>query len=244
MTRRLAIASVVSALALAVLVGLGVWQMQRLHWKQALIANIEKQAKAEPVELNDVLVRWGEQGEVEFMRVHVQGTFLHDKELHLYAIRGGAPGWRIVTPLDTDDAQIVLVDRGFVPDRLKDPATRPGGQVQGEVSLTGVARSPAAEQGQFTPDNEPQRNIWYWRDLEAMAETALDAEQRTSLVPFFVEMQEPAPPGGWPKPHAAAPELPNRHLEYALTWFGLAAVLVVMYVLFLRANLRRQNGQP
>ncbi|MGE3626430.1 MAG: SURF1 family protein [Hyphomicrobiales bacterium] len=244
MTRRLVAASGFSLVAFVILVGLGAWQMQRLHWKEDLIARMEKQAKADPVELNDALVHWGERGEAEYLRVHVQGAFLHDKELHLYDIRDGAPGWRIITPLDTDDAQIVLVDRGFVPDRLKDPAARAQGQVGGEVSLTGAVRAPASEQGQFTPDNEPAANIWYWRDLERMAESALDPEQRTSLVPFFVEMRDPAPPGGWPRPHVAVPRLSNRHLEYALTWFGLAAVLVVMYVLFLRANLKRDSGQP
>src|SRR5690606_25713617 len=122
--------------------GLGVWQMQRLHWKQGLIARMETQARADPVELNDALARWGEQGETEYLPVHVRGTFLHDRELHLYAIRDGAPGWRVITPLDTDDAQIVLVDRGFVPDRLKDPAARAQGQVEGAAALTGAVRAP------------------------------------------------------------------------------------------------------
>ncbi|MEC9367996.1 MAG: SURF1 family protein, partial [Pseudomonadota bacterium] len=155
-------------------------------------------------------------------------------------ISDGTPGWRIITPLDTDDAQIVMVDRGFVPDPLKDTARRAAGQLQGEVTLIGIIRVPPSEKGQFTPDNDPARNIWHWRDLEAMARAALESDQLPSLVPFFMEVREPTPPGGWPRPRGAIPELPNRHLEYALTWFALAGVLVVMYVLFLRANLGRR----
>lgn len=244
MRRSLVIASIASALAFALLVGLGVWQMQRLQWKQQLTAKIEKRTAAEPLSIDDALVRWGDTGDVEFARVLVHGKFLHDRELHLYALRDGTPGWRIVTPLDTDDAQIILVDRGFVPDALKDAQKRRQGQVDGEVSLTGAARAPALEQGQFIPDNDQARNIWYWRDLEAMGSAALEPDQLPSLVPFYVEAHEPAPPGGWPRPHAAAPRIPNRHLEYALTWFALAGILAVMYVLFLRANLRRKAGQP
>ncbi len=228
-----------AALGLAVLVGLGTWQVQRLHWKEGLIARIEARAKAKPVSLDQALARWRETGEVEYLRARLTGRFLHEDELHLYGLVNGEPGWRIVTPLVTPEGAIVLVDRGFVPNPLKAPSARRQGQIQGPVEVVGLARAPET-QGLFTPDNDTVANAWYWRDLVAMGRVVLTPEQQAKLAPFFVEAEPMAVPGGWPRGGVTRLELPNRHLEYAITWYGLAVVLVVIYVLFMRG--RRQTG--
>jgi surfeit locus 1 family protein len=232
---------VLTALALAVLVGLGTWQVQRLHWKEGLIARIEARANAAPVGIEEALGRWRETGDIEYLRVAIAGRFRHAGELHLYAIgASGEPGWRIVTPFETLAGPIVLVDRGFVPDALKAASTRAAGQIEGQVTVVGLARAPG-EQGLFSPDNEVERNIWFWRDLKGMGVTSLDAGEQARVAPFFIEAETGVLPGGWPRGGATRLVLPNRHLEYALTWYGLAAALLAVYTSFLLSRRKRQS---
>lgn len=227
--------------ALALLIGLGTWQVQRLHWKEGLIARIEARAHAEPVTIEQALRLASQTGDVEYLRVRLNGRFRHADEMHLYAIsEAGAPGWRIITPFVTVSGPIVLVDRGFVPLALKEPATRMAGQVEGVQTVVGLARA-AEKQGLFTPDNDAVKNVWYWRDLGAMSRVAVGEADRGRVAPFFVEAEAAAIPGGWPKGGATRLDLPNRHLEYALTWYGLAVALLTVYVVFMFG--RRVRGE-
>ncbi len=215
----------------AVLVGLGVWQLQRLAWKETLIARIEARAHGTPAALAKVLADWRRSGDIDYRRVRLSGRFLHDKERHLYWVHDGVAGWRIVTPLVLGEGGIVFIDRGFVPEALKDPAARPAGQASGEVQVTGLARAPGA-QGLFTPDNDSAGNIWYWRALDPMAASVLSDKERSGLVPFFVEAEKSDVPGGWPAGGVTRLQLPNRHFGYAFTWFGLAAALIGVFAVF------------
>jgi surfeit locus 1 family protein len=228
-----------AAAAFAVLVGLGTWQLQRLAWKEGLIARIEARAKAGPVSLPAALAQWRETGEVEYLRVRIEGRFRHAGERHLYALRAGRAGWRIVTPLATGGGAIVLVDRGFVPNELKAPAARREGQVEGEVAIVGLARAPEVR-GLFTPDNDAAANSWFWRDLDAMGRSVLGPDERQRLVPFFVEAEAAPVPGGWPQGGVTRLDLPNRHLEYALTWYGLAAALAAVFTVFVLSRRRER----
>ena len=114
--------------ALAVLLGLGFWQLKRLEWKEGLIAQIEARSTASPIALEEAeaLVREGR--DPNYYRVKVDGRFHHAKELYLYAVSDGRVGWHVITPLETADGEMVLIDRGFVPDALKDPSTRISGR--------------------------------------------------------------------------------------------------------------------
>src|SRR5680860_419895 len=123
--------------ALAVLVGLGLWQLQRLHWKQGLLAQIEARTKGPPITLKDAVALAREGRDPNYYRVRVDGRFHHAKERYLYAVSDGRVGWHIITPLETEDGDMVLVDRGFVPDELKDPSSRALGQVDKLVTVTG-----------------------------------------------------------------------------------------------------------
>ena len=223
---------------LALLIGLGIWQLQRLTWKEGLIARITARARAEPIPLDAVLARWARgERDVEYVHVRLEGRFHHDKERHLQAIRHGRPGWEIITPLERADGLIVLVDRGFVPDNLEDPARRAKGQIPGPVALTGLVRVPPAHAGWFTPEAERARNRWYWRDLSGMANSAF-AGKGVRVAPFFVDADALPVPGGWPRGGVTRLSLRNKHLEYALTWFGLAAALIGVWALFVRRHLR------
>lgn len=236
--------SLATVAGVALLVGLGVWQLQRREWKHALIMRIEARASAAPVALAQVLAAWRETGDVEYMRLKLRGNFLPGKEFHLYAIVEGTPGWRIVTPFKTDSGNVVLVDRGFVPDRLMGLQAPFGRAPPGEIELIGLARAPA-NRGWFEPLNEPERNRWYWRDLGGMA-AQLPPEQRARTVPFFVEAEAGAwnGKGEWPRAGVTRLRLRDPHLEYALTWFGLALVLIVVSGFFMRSQLQRNGGNP
>jgi surfeit locus 1 family protein len=224
--------------ALAVLIGLGLWQLQRLHWKEGLIAEIEARTKGAPITLKDAIALAREGRDPSYYRVRVEGRFHHAKEQYLYAISDGTVGWHVITPLETENGDMVLIDRGFVPDTLKDPSSRALGETGGVVGVTGIVRSPEI-QGLFIPDNEPQANRWFWRDLQAMARSMF-SDRTIEAAPFFLEAEKSDVPGGWPEGGQTRLELPNNHLQYAITWFLLAAALLVIYGLYVRSLYRQR----
>lgn len=227
--------TIVTLAALALLIGLGVWQLQRLEWKRGLIKEIETRTKAPPVSLAEAIALAGD-GDPSYLHVRVSGRFKNDKERHLYAIADGAPGWHLITPLVAGDGAIVLVDRGFVPDAMKEQATRPQSLVEGETSVTGLLRLPESQDA-FTPNTDPNRNRWYYRDLDGMARSMF-GDKPPNLAPFFIEVEESGPPGSWPRGGQTRLDLPNNHLQYALTWFLLAFGLLVVYAVYVRQALR------
>lgn len=223
--------------AFAILVTLGTWQWQRLEWKTDLIDRIESRIGSAPVPLPPVIddpAAW------DYRPVTVTGTFLHDRELHLgprTLSDGGVnrTGVHVLTPLVRADGQgTVLVDRGFVPDDLRDPATRAAGQVPGEVTVQGIARTPGAPNW-MQPENRPDENFWFWTDLPAMAVAAGVAD----LSPVYIQAGEAPNPGGWPLGGRTVVNIPNNHLSYVVTWYGLALTLVGVW---LAASLRRTKS--
>jgi len=222
---------------LALLIGLGVWQLKRLEWKQGLIAQIEARTKGPPITLEDAVALAGQGRDPSYYRVRVDGRFHHAKERYLYAVSEGRVGWHVITPLETEDGDIVLVDRGFVPDELKDPSARALGQVENVITVTGIVRTPET-QAVFTPDNEPKVNRWFWRDLAGMARSMFPAGT-IDVAPFFLEADKSKVPGFWPEGGQTRLEIPNNHLQYAITWFLLATVLLIVYGLYVRSLYRR-----
>ena len=218
------------------LVALGLWQLQRLEWKEDLIARVEARAKAAPITLAEAirLVRQGT--DPSYYRVRVEGRFHHGKERYLYALSDSEPGWNVITPLETASGEMVLVARGFVPGALQDPATRRSGQIEEIVTVTGLLR-PAQEQGAFAPDTDLEAKRWFWRDLPGMRRSMFPGDI-TEIAPFFLEAEASDVPGGWPKGGQTRLEFPNKHLQYALTWFLLAITVVVIFALYLRGVLR------
>jgi surfeit locus 1 family protein len=219
------------------LFGLGTWQIQRKSWKERLIAELQERRYAEPVTVGRAQQLWAERGAMEYLRVSATGHFLHDKEMFLWAPQPSGPGWHVYTPLETTGGTIVLVNRGLIPEALKSAERRKAGQVAGEVAVTGIVRG-TTDKGWFTPDNDPAHNIWFWRDLNAMLRTAF-AGSEPPHAPFFLEAEAtPANPGGWPKGGVTNINLPNHHLQYALTWYGFAVALIGVYFAFARDRMR------
>ena len=212
--------------AIVVCLALGLWQVQRLHWKEALIAQRAVASTAPPVAPPQTLA---EARRLDLRRIADDGVFLNDREILAHAIgpQGGA-GFNVLTPLREADGRVVVVNRGFVPVGLKDRARRQAGEPHGVVHVSGRLRLPPQEKpGWFVPDNAPQRGEWYWIDLPAM----LQVDGLTGAAPFYIDADATPNPGGWPQGAASLPVLPNNHLQYAITWFSLAAAALVIYLL-------------
>ena len=224
------IPTLISLAALIVLIGLGVWQLQRLTWKETLIDRLQSRAEmsAESLPPGDLdLEEW------EFRRVTLVGQFLHDQEMHLLnRSLNGNPGLHIITPFrrtDVPDAPLVLVDRGWVPFDAKDPSTRKEGLITGEVTVEGIVRFQRPITGLqrvFLPENEPDRNMWYSVDVPEM-----ESVRGEPFANFYVVDGNDAVPGGYPVGHQWTLNIRNDHLQYALTWFALAVGLLVIYVI-------------
>lgn len=226
-----------AVLALIVLVMLGNWQVQRLAWKQDLLATIDARVNGVPVQLFEVhqIIEAG--GDIRYMPVTATGRFAHDREQHFFATHKGVSGYYVYTPLELADGRMALVNRGFVPFDLKDPAMRPEGQVTDEVTIVGLARERLDEKPSFiVPDNDPEANIYYWKDWHAMvARARYDPDK---VLPFFIDADEAPNPGGWPVGGVTRIDLPNNHLQYAVTWYGLALTLVIVVCLFVWRRVR------
>jgi surfeit locus 1 family protein len=211
--------------AFALLVVLGNWQMDRMAWKHDLIATVEARTMLNPAPLPEVLAKTAATPDaIEYRPVRVEGVFDHAREIHVFAYRGkGQAGYHIITPLATAQGW-VLVNRGFVPTSRKDAATRAAGQVEGVVTVTGLARPPGAR-GPFTPPDDPQGNVWFARDVDAMAaHLGIDL-----AAPVIVEADASPNPGGLPQGGITQVEFRDNHLGYAITWYGLAAALLFVY---------------
>ncbi len=230
---------------LAVLIGLGSWQMERKRWKEGLIAKIAARVHADPVPLLTE-GRPGASRDLEYLHVSARGRFHHDKERYLYAPTPAGLGWHVYTPLELGPQRIVWANRGWVPDARKSPETRLQGQVPGEVEVRGLVRL-QMRPGWFAAQNDPARNLWYWPDLAAMTasafpenpQKAIGGSQTPDAPPLAIEADaKPEPPGGLPRGGITRLELPNRHLEYAVTWYGLAATLIGVYLSFIVSRLR------
>ncbi len=224
-------ASVFTVLALACLIGLGTWQLQRLEWKEALIATREAQLAQPPVDLPEDV---SDPDRLAFLPVHATGRFLHEHEFHIGSrTHKDRVGFDIVTPLRLEDGRILLVNRGWVPAGRRSPETRPDSRPAGEVEVTGVLRGTGWGGSRwFRPDNDPAANYWFYVDAPAMARSAglsdviegvyLEADSRTSTDP------DALPIGG----RSTRVDMRNDHLEYAITWYALALGLLVIYLLY------------
>jgi len=231
-------ATLMTVPAVAVMLGLGTWQIQRMGWKADLMERVEQRVTAAPVPLPPALedpAAW------EFRPVTLTGRFLNDKELLLIARpRQGQAGYEVMTPFArADGGEIVLVNRGFVPMDRRDPASRAGTRVEGEGTVRGVVRLPQPA-GMFQPDNRPGAGTWLRADPPAMA-AALGLGP---VAPFLVEALPGQSPGNLPAGIEPRVELPNNHLQYALTWYGLAATLAAIYVLSQRKSADTGRNGP
>ena len=211
--------------AVLVLLALGSWQLDRLQWKQAVIAEMETNLARPPLLLPAAIA---DPKDFVFRRVHVTGRFLHDREMHLgIRVRHGRPGVEVITPLRREDGSVIMVNRGWVPMDRQKAENRPASLVAGVVTVTGVLRLDRPK-GEFTPENVPEEGLWFHVDLAEMARFA--GEDR--VLPVLLEAGIAETPGRYPIGKALVIDIKNDHLPYAITWYLLALVLVVIYFIY------------
>ncbi|WP_457105627.1 SURF1 family protein [Methylobacterium sp. P5_C11] len=220
-----------SLIALAILLGLGTWQLERKAWKEDLIARIVRQSRAEPV-APPAPEAW-DPGRDEFRHVRVSGRFRNDKETLVHGLAAGETpgralqGYYVLTPLERDDGGVVLINRGFVPTELKGQSDRRDGLIEGPTTVTGILRASEAR-GLFVPEPDPARGEWFNRDIAGIA----SARGLGVVAPYLIEADAVPGQTTWPRGGQLRVDLPNNHLQYAFTWFGLAACLIGVFSVF------------
>ena len=221
--------TLISLPILVLSLSLGVWQMERREWKRDILDRMAANQAAAPITLDELLK--GDPLRHEYGRVKVAGSFLHDKEFHLAARSlKNKVGLQLVTPFKTDDGKIVLFDRGWIPSEKKEPAKRAEGQIPGRVELTGIVRR-NQERRQFAPENAPDKNVWFHVDVPLMRRMA-GAPPDAKLDAFFLDADAAPNPGGVPVGGQTRLDIPNDHLQYAITWFLLALALAGVYLAY------------
>jgi surfeit locus 1 family protein len=217
-------------LGLVLLLGLGTWQLQRLAWKTDLIAAAEAGLAQPPQPLVGFA---GPLQALDFRRIAVRGRYLHDAAFAFgVAAAAGRTGARLVTPLQLEDGRTLLVDRGWLPDDLLPPHVPAGLEPQGTIERTGVARYRAGvHRPWFAPADRPDARRWFIWDLAAMERTL-----GFPLLPIVLVLEESEGPAGLPRAERVGVDFRNDHLGYALTWYGLAAALLAVYLVFSFSN--------
>ena len=223
--------------SLVVLFGLGTWQLERKAWKETLIATLDRRLNDAPAALPPPSEWTAMRPEnSEFSRVRLRVEFPKAGDALVYtsgsAIRDDVKGagYFVFSPARLPNGQQVVINRGFVPDRAY-PA------VAGAVDIVGALRWPEAGSA-FVSDHDAAGDVWMVRDPAAMAQR----KGWGAVAPFYVEQEAPVPPGGLPHPAPLKVHLRNDHLQYAITWYGLAAVLVVMFAIWAVRRRREEAG--
>jgi surfeit locus 1 family protein len=228
--------SLATLAAFIVFIALGTWQLERKAWKEALIDTLERRLAADPVPVpppEEWPLLTAEKD--EFRRVSLLVTFEPDAEALIYTVGSALrsdvskPGYWVFAPAKLPNGATVILNRGFVPEGQQDPAAH--GALAGRVPVTGAMRWPE-QRAWFTPNDDPSRNLWFVRDHRAIA----NAKGWGEVAPFFVELETPSGSGNLPRYGRLVVNLRDDHLQYALTWYGLAAVVAIAFAFWLRSR--------
>jgi cytochrome oxidase assembly protein ShyY1 len=232
----------------AVCVGLGLWQLQRRVEKHVLIAALDERLAASP-EVLPPPSQWSAltPARDEFRRVSFTASYARLPDAMVYssgsAVRDdvSGPGTWAFLPAQLPSGETVVVNAGFVQNTMQDRAQQDravGRLITGQpVKLTGYLRFPEAA-GTFIPAENISKRLWFTRDHQAMARALGWNADSKMLAPFYIDLESPAPESGIPKPGALSVHLKDDHLQYAVTWFGLAAVMAIAFAVWWRAQRR------
>jgi surfeit locus 1 family protein len=226
--------TLITLVMMTVLIGLGCWQIQRLHWKEGLIAEMQERMQEPAIDVGLSVIPPEDIPNLNYRPGRATGVFQNDHALYLNAISiNGEGGYEVLTPFALDDGRVLLVNRGWMPYALKDKPEsndpeeslyRP----QGSVTVSGILRLPPVSKPWGRPANQPDKNDWYWLDLPALTQAAGVKE----FMPYVLEAADAPHDGSYPIGGQTRITLPNNHFGYALTWFGLAFALLVIYGIF------------
>ncbi|CAN7368385.1 SURF1 family protein [Bosea sp. LjRoot9] len=244
--RLLACLGIVALIGVLGFLALGIWQVQRLGWKQALIARVESRIHAQPVPAPGP-AGWAAVADDEYRRVRVSGLFQQDRATFVQAVTERGGGYWLMTPLRSDAGFTVLVNRGFVtPEQrgqLSGPASASRGQVAAaQVTVTGLLRL-SEPGGGFLRHNDPAADRWYSRDVAAIAAVrGLGERGFGEIAPYFVDADATQGPAGFPVGGLTVLRFANNHLVYALTWFALALMLAAAAAFVIRGEYRLRRA--
>lgn len=226
--------TVCTLLGLMMLLALGGWQMRRLEWKEALISRTETRVAEAPIPFEQAAARAAAGEDMEYRPVVQPGVYAHDLAAHVFGVHDGEVGVFVFTPLEVGrgagEGRYVYVNRGFVPQAPREASLEETGAVTGEVEVRGLFRSPETQTGAarfFRAADQPDDNLWFVRDP-----TRLAAYRGVAAPAYYIDSDGAENAYALPKGGVTRLEFSNRHLEYALTWFGLAATLVGIYLAF------------
>jgi len=216
---------------LGTFLALGTWQVQRKAWKEQLIKSLEQRLSAPPTALPG-RDSWPALtlGEHEFQRVKFIAAYAPGDEALVYAAPTSlrpdvvGSGYWVLARAKLPSGEQIVVNRGFVPEGSQQPSAHSDGEIADPHESVGVIRW-SEERGLFVPMDDPGRNLWFVRNPVAIAA----AKGWGEVPPFYIDLEEPEPPGGLPRPGRLHVNLRNAHLQYALTWYGLALVVLVMF---------------
>lgn len=226
----------------AIFVGLGVWQLQRRVWKHALIAALTARVTTAPVPLPEpsqwpALTADGD----EFRRVTFTATYRRAPDAMVYSAGSAlrpdvsGPGTWAFLPARLPSGESIVINAGFVPNTMQERKVQDRAVtklVTGEpATLTGYLRFPE-QPGLFTPAVEPDKRLWFARDQLEMAKQLGWGQ----VAPFYIDLEQPVPADGIPKPGPLTPHLRDEHMQYAITWFALALVVLIAFAASLRGR--------
>ena len=218
-----------AACGVGLFVGLGSWQLERRSWKLRLIEQVGRHLAADPVPAPGPPAWRSLSGDDAYLRVRSCGDYLNDRETLVQAVTERGAGFWVLTPLRTDRGFTVLVNRGFVPPERAAPNARAEAQVQ-QGCVVGLLRL-SEPRGGFLRANRPADDRWYSRDVAAIAAarglTAAGAAGPAAVAPYFIDADATPNAGGYPVGGLTVVQFRNAHLQYALTWFALAALVVL-----------------
>ncbi len=225
---RLALLICLAVIGIGGFSALGIWQLQRLHWKRDLIARVESRVHAAPLPAPRAEAWPAITTEAdEYRRVRLTGQFLQGADVLIYTPSDYGPADWVLTPLQRDDGSLVMINRGLVPDDL----ARAGAYAAqtGNVTVTGLLRISEDKGWLFSRANASATGHWYRRDIASIT----SAKRYTPAAPYFID-EEMGSPTTWPRGGQTVIHFRNAHLSYALTWFALAVVVLAGLILALR----------
>ncbi|MEZ5825444.1 MAG: SURF1 family protein [Geminicoccaceae bacterium] len=226
--------TLLSLAAFAVLVSLGTWQVQRLFWKEELIGSIKAGLAEPPVDLADGLPG-------DYRQVRASGRILDEPRLFFGSqVRNGEGGPLLVSLFEDSSGKQWLLERGWIPERAIEDASAGAFDVQGALDIEAVTR-PARRRGPFTPDDNPQTGRIF-AEVPAELNEAFGIDVGDTVLVLRTGLPSGPPHDGLPLLSTVDPNLPNNHLGYVVTWYGLAAALVGVYIAFGRARAREQEA--
>lgn len=228
------IPTLITLVGVGMMFALGVWQLQRLEWKQNIISQVEEGMQEAPI--THLFTDKDMQTAMEFRRVKLAGMFSYNEAHITPRYFRGKLGYGVLTPFlfgsagNFSESTYILVDRGWIPaeEKSKFEALAKQAAAHEGVVIEGILRRPLGK-GWFTPNNDPEKNLWFWMDMPAL-EKALGAK----LQPMIVQMVGEQKRDVYPIPSDGKIKLRNDHLGYAITWFLIAIAGVAIFLVYHR----------